>query len=157
MHVARPVGKTVVFQSACLVCFFLGGMTWFDGWCVKPQQVSHKKLYSSSLINNKYMVTDTVFCHVLGLFNSLTEPFQAWTGFYTSRSTLKGIARRASSLLSAGESFFTQYVRKHPASSICKCEALKQLQSLRWAVSEVKIDLFLNLSEFFFAQRQSFA
>ncbi|NXC16084.1 MA2B2 mannosidase, partial [Corythaeola cristata] len=67
-----------------------------------------------------------------------TEPFQAWTGFYTSRSTLKGVARRASSLLYAGESFFTQYVRKHPASSICKCEALKQLQSLRWAVSEVQ-------------------
>ncbi|KFV97436.1 Epididymis-specific alpha-mannosidase, partial [Eurypyga helias] len=67
-----------------------------------------------------------------------TEPFQAWTGFYTSRSTLKGIARRASSLLYAGESFFTQYVRKHPASSTWKCEALKQLQSLRWAVSEVQ-------------------
>ncbi|KAM9381661.1 epididymis-specific alpha-mannosidase [Phaethornis superciliosus] len=67
-----------------------------------------------------------------------TEPFQAWTGFYTSRSTLKGFARRASSLLSAGESFFTQYVLKHPASSVCKCKALKQLQSLRWAVSEVQ-------------------
>ncbi|NXO00359.1 MA2B2 mannosidase, partial [Rhinopomastus cyanomelas] len=67
-----------------------------------------------------------------------TEPFQAWTGFYTSRSMLKGIARRASSLLHAGESFFTQYVQKHPESSVCKCEALKQLQSLRWAVSEVQ-------------------
>uniref|UniRef100_A0A8B9SXJ0 Alpha-mannosidase n=1 Tax=Anas platyrhynchos TaxID=8839 RepID=A0A8B9SXJ0_ANAPL len=67
-----------------------------------------------------------------------TEPFQAWTGFYTSRSTLKGVARRASSLLYAGESFFTQYVRQHPESSICKCGALKQLQSLRWAVSEVQ-------------------
>ncbi|NXQ21103.1 MA2B2 mannosidase, partial [Peucedramus taeniatus] len=67
-----------------------------------------------------------------------TEPFQAWTGFYTSRSTLKGIARRASSLLHAGESFFTQYVQKHPEGSICKCKALKQLQSLRWAVSEVQ-------------------
>ncbi|XP_064509349.1 epididymis-specific alpha-mannosidase isoform X2 [Pseudopipra pipra] len=67
-----------------------------------------------------------------------TEPFQAWTGFYTSRSTLKGIARRASSLLYAGESFFTQYILKHPAGSVCKCKALKQLQSLRWAVSEVQ-------------------
>ncbi|NXL83135.1 MA2B2 mannosidase, partial [Alectura lathami] len=67
-----------------------------------------------------------------------TEPFQAWTGFYTSRSVLKGVARRASSLLYAGESFFTQYVQKHPAGSICKCGALKQLQSLRWAVSEVQ-------------------
>ncbi|XP_015480836.1 epididymis-specific alpha-mannosidase [Parus major] len=67
-----------------------------------------------------------------------TEPFQAWTGFYTSRSTLKGIARRASSLLYAGESFFTQYVQKHPEGSICKCKALEQLQSLRWAVSEVQ-------------------
>ncbi|XP_030095069.2 epididymis-specific alpha-mannosidase [Serinus canaria] len=67
-----------------------------------------------------------------------TEPFQAWTGFYTSRSTLKGIARRASSLLYAGESFFTQYVQKHPEGSICKYKALEQLQSLRWAVSEVQ-------------------
>ncbi|NWT55475.1 MA2B2 mannosidase, partial [Erythrocercus mccallii] len=67
-----------------------------------------------------------------------TEPFQAWTGFYTSRSTLKEIARRASSLLYAGESFFTQYVCKHPEGSICKYKALKQLQSLRWAVSEVQ-------------------
>ncbi|NWH78465.1 MA2B2 mannosidase, partial [Piaya cayana] len=67
-----------------------------------------------------------------------TEPFQAWTGFYTSRSMLKGIARKASSLLYAGESFFTLYVRTHPTTSICKCEALKQLQSLRWAVSEVQ-------------------
>ncbi|NWT27505.1 MA2B2 mannosidase, partial [Cardinalis cardinalis] len=67
-----------------------------------------------------------------------TEPFQAWTGFYTSRSTLKGIARRASSLLYAGESFFTLYVQKNPEGSICKCKALKQLQSLRWAVSEVQ-------------------
>ncbi|NWH85509.1 MA2B2 mannosidase, partial [Aegithalos caudatus] len=67
-----------------------------------------------------------------------TEPFQAWTGFYTSRSTLKGIARRASSLLYAGESFFTQYVWKHPEGSVCKYKALKQLQSLRWAVSEVQ-------------------
>ncbi|NXR53902.1 MA2B2 mannosidase, partial [Hippolais icterina] len=67
-----------------------------------------------------------------------SEPFQAWTGFYTSRSTLKGIARRASSLLYAGESFFTQYVWKHPEGSICKYKALKQLQSLRWAVSEVQ-------------------
>ncbi|XP_025889947.1 epididymis-specific alpha-mannosidase [Nothoprocta perdicaria] len=67
-----------------------------------------------------------------------TEPFQAWTGFYTSRSTLKGVARRASSLLHAAEAFFTQYVHKQPAGSICKCQALKQLQSLRWAVSEVQ-------------------
>ncbi|NXU56557.1 MA2B2 mannosidase, partial [Turnix velox] len=67
-----------------------------------------------------------------------TEPFQAWTGFYTSRSTLKVISRRASSLLYAGESFFTQYIQKHPGGSVCKCEALRQLQSLRWAVSEVQ-------------------
>uniref|UniRef100_K7FPL6 Alpha-mannosidase n=1 Tax=Pelodiscus sinensis TaxID=13735 RepID=K7FPL6_PELSI len=67
-----------------------------------------------------------------------TEPFQAWTGFYTSRSVLKGIARRASSLLYAGESFFTQYVRKYPTGSLCKFWALQQLRSLRWAVSEVQ-------------------
>ncbi|KYO45727.1 epididymis-specific alpha-mannosidase [Alligator mississippiensis] len=67
-----------------------------------------------------------------------TEPFQAWTGFYTSRSTLKGIARRASSLLYAGESFFTQYVQTYSAGSVCKFWALEQLRSLRWAVSEVQ-------------------
>uniref|UniRef100_A0A8C4WHP7 Alpha-mannosidase n=1 Tax=Gopherus evgoodei TaxID=1825980 RepID=A0A8C4WHP7_9SAUR len=67
-----------------------------------------------------------------------TEPFQAWSGFYTSRSVLKGIARRASSLLCAGESFFTQYVQKYPAGSVCKFWALQQLRSLRWAVSEVQ-------------------
>ncbi|XP_074848559.1 epididymis-specific alpha-mannosidase isoform X2 [Carettochelys insculpta] len=67
-----------------------------------------------------------------------TDPFQAWTGFYTSRSALKGIARRASSFLYAGESFFTQYIQKYPAGSVCKLWALQQLRSLRWAVSEVQ-------------------
>ncbi|KFP79960.1 Epididymis-specific alpha-mannosidase, partial [Acanthisitta chloris] len=83
-------------------------------------------------------VYSSVILTCIGSVQLLTEPFQAWTGFYTSRSTLKGIARRASSLLYAGESFFTQYVQTHPSGSVCKCKALKQLQSLRWAVSEVQ-------------------
>ncbi|XP_074085923.1 epididymis-specific alpha-mannosidase isoform X2 [Macrotis lagotis] len=67
-----------------------------------------------------------------------TEPFQSWTGFYTSRSSLKGIARRASSLLFAGESMFTQYVRKNPQGPLSQAKSLEQLQQLRWAVSEVQ-------------------
>uniref|UniRef100_A0A8C5LU17 Alpha-mannosidase n=1 Tax=Leptobrachium leishanense TaxID=445787 RepID=A0A8C5LU17_9ANUR len=63
---------------------------------------------------------------------------QAWTGFYTSRNVLKGVARRASSLLYAGESAFAQYLLKHSSGSVCKMWALQQLQGLRWAVSEVQ-------------------
>ncbi|XP_068926270.1 epididymis-specific alpha-mannosidase isoform X2 [Petaurus breviceps papuanus] len=67
-----------------------------------------------------------------------TEPFQSWTGFYTSRSSLKGIARRASSRLYAGESMFTQYVRQNPQGPLSTPESLEQLQKLRWAVSEIQ-------------------
>ncbi|XP_012408461.1 epididymis-specific alpha-mannosidase [Sarcophilus harrisii] len=67
-----------------------------------------------------------------------SEPFQSWTGFYTSRSSLKGIARRASSLLYAGESMFTQYVRKKPQGGLSTAESLEQLRQLRWAVAEVQ-------------------
>ncbi|XP_075425842.1 epididymis-specific alpha-mannosidase isoform X2 [Ascaphus truei] len=64
--------------------------------------------------------------------------FQAWTGFYTSRNVLKGIARRASSLLYAGESAFTRYLLKHPSGPVCRMWAMRQLRALRWAVSEVQ-------------------
>ncbi|XP_030047027.1 epididymis-specific alpha-mannosidase [Microcaecilia unicolor] len=67
-----------------------------------------------------------------------TDPFQAWTGFYTSRNVLKGVARRASSILYAGESAFTQYILNFPSGSVCKTWALQQLRILRWAVSEVQ-------------------
>ncbi|KAM5194047.1 epididymis-specific alpha-mannosidase isoform 1-T1 [Mantella aurantiaca] len=67
-----------------------------------------------------------------------SDEYQAWTGFYTSRNILKGVARRASSLLYAGESAFTQYLLKHPSGAVCKMWALEQLQALRWAVSEVQ-------------------
>uniref|UniRef100_A0A8C4RHH9 Alpha-mannosidase n=1 Tax=Erpetoichthys calabaricus TaxID=27687 RepID=A0A8C4RHH9_ERPCA len=67
-----------------------------------------------------------------------TEPFQAWTGFYASRNVLKGMARRASSLLYAVESLFTRYLLMYPKGPIDKEWALKQLQNLRWAVSEVQ-------------------
>ncbi|XP_063313819.1 epididymis-specific alpha-mannosidase [Pelobates fuscus] len=67
-----------------------------------------------------------------------SDTYQAWTGFYTSRNVLKGVARRASSLLNAGESAFTLYLLKYPSGSVSKIWALMQLQDLRWAVSEVQ-------------------
>ncbi|XP_073504207.1 epididymis-specific alpha-mannosidase [Phyllobates terribilis] len=67
-----------------------------------------------------------------------SDIFQAWTGFFASRNVLKGVARRASSLLYAGESAFTQYLMKYPSGAVCKMWALEQLQALRWAVSEVQ-------------------
>ncbi|KAK2115452.1 hypothetical protein P7K49_006078 [Saguinus oedipus] len=69
--------------------------------------------------------------------HSREEPFQAWTGFYTSRSALKGLARRASALLYAGESMFTRYMWPAPRGHLDPAWALQQLQQLRWAVSEV--------------------
>nr|XP_035960565.1 epididymis-specific alpha-mannosidase [Halichoerus grypus] len=65
-------------------------------------------------------------------------PFQAWTGFYTSRSRLKRLARRASALLYAGESMFTRSVWPAPHPHLDLDWALKQLKQLRWAVSEVQ-------------------
>lgn len=62
---------------------------------------------------------------------------KAWTGFYTSRSQLKGLARQASALLHAGESMFTRYMWPAPYRALDPAWALKQLQQLRWAVSEV--------------------
>nr|BAA24266.1 alpha-D-mannosidase [Mus musculus] len=67
-----------------------------------------------------------------------SEPLQAWTGFYTSRSTLKGLARQASALLYAGESMFTRYMWPDPSGTLDPTWALQQLQQLRWAVSEVQ-------------------
>lgn len=60
-----------------------------------------------------------------------------WTGFYASRGPLKGLARRASALLYAGESMFTRSMWPSPRRRLDPCWALKQLQKLRWAVSEV--------------------
>lgn len=62
---------------------------------------------------------------------------QAWTGFYTSRPKLKALARQASSLLHAAESMFTRYMWPAPRAHLDPSWALKQLQQLRWAVSEV--------------------
>ncbi|XP_070977999.1 epididymis-specific alpha-mannosidase [Oncorhynchus clarkii lewisi] len=67
-----------------------------------------------------------------------TEPFQAWTGFYSSRNVLKGIARRASSQLHAAETLFTRYRVSYPDGPVPKEEALQKLKALRWAVSEVQ-------------------
>ncbi|XP_053528394.1 epididymis-specific alpha-mannosidase [Artibeus jamaicensis] len=67
-----------------------------------------------------------------------SETLKAWTGFYTSRSQLKGLARRASALLHAGESMFTRHMWPAPPRALDPAWALKQLQQLRWAVSEVQ-------------------
>ncbi|XP_012967983.1 epididymis-specific alpha-mannosidase [Mesocricetus auratus] len=67
-----------------------------------------------------------------------SEPWQAWTGFYASRSTLKGLARQASAMLYAGESMFARYMWPKPHGTMDPTWALQQLQQLRWAVSEVQ-------------------
>ncbi|XP_042107597.1 epididymis-specific alpha-mannosidase isoform X1 [Ovis aries] len=67
-----------------------------------------------------------------------SDMHHAWTGFYASRSGLKGLARRASSLLYAGESMFTRYVLLAPHRFLNPAWGLQQLQQLRWAVSEVQ-------------------
>ncbi|XP_004847379.1 epididymis-specific alpha-mannosidase isoform X2 [Heterocephalus glaber] len=67
-----------------------------------------------------------------------SEQLQAWTGFYTSRSALKGLARQTSALLYAGESMFTRYMWPAPRGTLDPAWALQQLQQLRWAVSEVQ-------------------
>ena len=67
----------------------------------------------------------------------LLDMHHAWTGFYASRSGLKALARRASSLLYAGESMFTRHVLLPPHPHLDPAWGLQQLQQLRWAVSEV--------------------
>ena len=67
----------------------------------------------------------------------LLDMHHAWTGFYASRSGLKALARRASSLLYAGESMFTRHVLLAPHPDLDAAWGLQQLQQLRWAVSEV--------------------
>uniref|UniRef100_A0A4W2D2S1 Alpha-mannosidase n=1 Tax=Bos indicus x Bos taurus TaxID=30522 RepID=A0A4W2D2S1_BOBOX len=67
-----------------------------------------------------------------------SDMHHAWTGFYASRSGLKALARRASSLLYAGESMFTRYVLLAPHPYLDPAWGLQQLQQLRWAVSEVQ-------------------
>lgn len=67
----------------------------------------------------------------------LTEPHQAWTGFYASRNVLKGVARRASSRLHAAETLFARYRVEFPDGPVAKDWALGKLRALRWAVSEV--------------------
>ncbi|KAB1281870.1 Epididymis-specific alpha-mannosidase [Camelus dromedarius] len=67
-----------------------------------------------------------------------SELLKSWTGFYTSRSVLKGLARRASALLYAGESMFTRCMWPAPHRFLDPAWALKRLQQLRWAVSEVQ-------------------
>ncbi|XP_054995952.1 epididymis-specific alpha-mannosidase [Sorex araneus] len=64
--------------------------------------------------------------------------FQAWTGFYASRSGLKALARRASALLYASESMFARHLWPEHDTAVNTSWALQQLQQLRWAVSEVQ-------------------
>lgn len=70
-------------------------------------------------------------------FVLVSEPHQAWTGFYASRNVLKGVARRASSQLHAAETLFTRYRISFPDGPVAKDWALEKLRALRWAVSEV--------------------
>ncbi|KAB0354566.1 hypothetical protein FD755_023104 [Muntiacus reevesi] len=67
-----------------------------------------------------------------------SDMYHAWTGFYASRSGLKMLARRASTLLYAGESMFTRHVLLAPHPHLDPAWGLQQLQQLRWAVSEVQ-------------------
>ncbi|XP_022080688.1 epididymis-specific alpha-mannosidase-like isoform X2 [Acanthaster planci] len=63
----------------------------------------------------------------------------AWTGFYTSRSALKGIARRAQSTLHAGETLFSIYLHQPKLNrTVNTTEVLNSLQGLRWASAEVQ-------------------
>ncbi|XP_043303904.1 epididymis-specific alpha-mannosidase-like [Cervus canadensis] len=67
-----------------------------------------------------------------------SDMHHAWTGFYASRSAFKALARRASTLLYAGESMFTRHVLLAPHPHLDPAWGLQQLQQLRWAVSEVQ-------------------
>ncbi|XP_043762816.1 epididymis-specific alpha-mannosidase-like [Cervus elaphus] len=67
-----------------------------------------------------------------------SDMHHAWTGFYASRSGLKALARRASTLLYAGESMFTRHVLLAPHPHLDPAWGLQQLQQLRWVVSEVQ-------------------
>ncbi|XP_078455635.1 epididymis-specific alpha-mannosidase isoform X1 [Lampetra planeri] len=62
----------------------------------------------------------------------------AWTGFYASRNTLKGLARGAQAVLHAAETLFTLYVRSGLASSQDELLVLEQLRRLRWASAQVQ-------------------
>lgn len=77
----------------------------------------------------------------------VTEPHQAWTGFYASRNVLKGVARRASSLLHAAETLFTRYRISFPDGPVAKDWAMDKLRALRWAVSEVILQNLTPLTE----------
>lgn len=77
---------------------------------------------------------------------SLPAPEQTWTGFYTSQSGLKRLARRASALLYAGESLFTRYMLSAAHRFLDPAWALTQLQQLRWAVSEVMQHLSVTVA-----------
>ncbi|XP_033119415.1 epididymis-specific alpha-mannosidase-like isoform X2 [Anneissia japonica] len=66
-------------------------------------------------------------------------PHEAWTGFYTSRNFLKGLARHSQSLLHAGECLFSMYTHlPNVTTTINETVALKKLKALRWASAEVQ-------------------
>ncbi|XP_038045982.1 epididymis-specific alpha-mannosidase-like isoform X2 [Patiria miniata] len=63
----------------------------------------------------------------------------AWTGFYTSRSGLKDIARRSQSTLHAAETLFSVYLNQPNLNRTANTtEVLGSLQALRWASAEVQ-------------------
>ncbi|XP_011673874.2 epididymis-specific alpha-mannosidase [Strongylocentrotus purpuratus] len=64
---------------------------------------------------------------------------EAWTGFYTSRIELKGIARASQATLRAGETLFSLYTHLFNISrTINTTSALEKIKKLRWATAEVQ-------------------
>ncbi|XP_071493889.1 epididymis-specific alpha-mannosidase-like [Diadema antillarum] len=64
---------------------------------------------------------------------------EAWTGFYTSRSELKGLARRSQAMLRAGETLFSVYTHLYNVTrSLNTTAMLENLKQLRWATAEVQ-------------------
>ncbi|KAM6150178.1 epididymis-specific alpha-mannosidase isoform 2-T2 [Erethizon dorsatum] len=114
---------------------------WWDGVASEQQKQQVRQLLAQGhleFVLGGQVMHDEAVTHIDDQILQLTEQLQAWTGFYTSRSTLKGLARQASALLYAGESMFTRYMWPAPRGTLDPTWALQQLQQLRWAVSEVQ-------------------
>ncbi|XP_041468534.1 epididymis-specific alpha-mannosidase-like [Lytechinus variegatus] len=64
---------------------------------------------------------------------------EAWTGFYTSRIELKGLARSSQTTLRSGETLFSLYTHLYNISrTVNTTSALENIKKLRWASAEVQ-------------------
>nr|XP_054759274.1 epididymis-specific alpha-mannosidase-like [Lytechinus pictus] len=64
---------------------------------------------------------------------------EAWTGFYTSRIELKGLARSSQAILRSGETLFSLYTHLYNISrTVNTTGALEKIKKLRWASAEVQ-------------------